>query len=275
MQPMQLMQYEITLPADYDMGIIRHRVATRGSGTDEFPGLGIKAYLVRERGRDGSPVNQYAPFYLWSGLVGHEPVPLRPGLRRHPHRLRAPLPCGPGTASRCATAPSTHRYRSPPPAPWRASTRAVRSRSSPAGSLDETAARSRQPGVNCTVVGVDPSTWLMVRLTLWAEGAPDEGRRVSGSASCTCRSRTVGTCPGLGQRRGLTRAELNSKVSELKEELFSLRFQSATGQLESHGRLREVRKDIARIYTVIQERTLGIVDDPDAAEDTSAEKVEA
>jgi large subunit ribosomal protein L29 len=75
--------------------------------------------------------------------------------------------------------------------------------------------------------------------------------------------------------RGLNRAELNTKVSELKEELFSLRFQSATGQLESHGRLRAVRKDIARIYTVIQERTLGIVDDPDAAEDTEAEKVEA
>ena len=63
--------------------------------------------------------------------------------------------------------------------------------------------------------------------------------------------------------RGLSRDELNSKVSELKEELFTLRFQSATGQLESHGRLREVRKDIARIYTVIQERNLGIVDEPD------------
>ena len=44
----------------------------------------------------------------------------------------------------------------------------------------------------------------------------------------------------------------NTKVTELKEELFSLRFQSATGQLESHGRLRAVRKDIARIYTVLQ-----------------------
>ncbi|MGJ6980150.1 50S ribosomal protein L29 [Aestuariimicrobium soli] len=64
--------------------------------------------------------------------------------------------------------------------------------------------------------------------------------------------------------RGLSREELNSKVRELKEELFGLRFQSATGQLESHGRLREVRKDIARIYTVLQERNLGIVADPDA-----------
>ena len=75
--------------------------------------------------------------------------------------------------------------------------------------------------------------------------------------------------------RGLSRDELNTKVRELKEELFTLRFQSATGQLESHGRLRAVRKDIARIYTVLQERTLGIVDDPETAENTEAEKVEA
>ena len=74
--------------------------------------------------------------------------------------------------------------------------------------------------------------------------------------------------------RALSRAELNTKVTELKEELFTLRFQAATGQLESHGRLRAVRKDIARIYTVIQERALGIVDDPDAAE-AAAEEVKA
>ncbi|GAA2097646.1 50S ribosomal protein L29 [Microlunatus panaciterrae] len=69
-----------------------------------------------------------------------------------------------------------------------------------------------------------------------------------------------------GELRGLSRVELNTKVTELKEELFTLRFQAATGQLESHGRLREVRKDIARIYTVLQERNLGIVEDPDADE---------
>ena len=63
--------------------------------------------------------------------------------------------------------------------------------------------------------------------------------------------------------RALSRTELNAKVTELKEELFSLRFAAATGQLESHGRLREARKDIARIYTVLQERNLGIVPDPD------------
>jgi large subunit ribosomal protein L29 len=66
--------------------------------------------------------------------------------------------------------------------------------------------------------------------------------------------------------RGMSRNDLNSRVVELKEELFTLRFSSATGQLESHGRLRAVRKDIARIYTVLTERDLGIVEDPDTEE---------
>lgn len=76
--------------------------------------------------------------------------------------------------------------------------------------------------------------------------------------------------------RTMSREALNGKVVELKKELFNLRFQHATGQLESHGRLREVRKDIARIYTVLQERNLGIVEDPDraAADTTDVEKDE-
>jgi large subunit ribosomal protein L29 len=53
--------------------------------------------------------------------------------------------------------------------------------------------------------------------------------------------------------------ELVTKLKEAKEELFNLRFQAATGQLESHGRLRAVKREIARIYTVMRERELGIV----------------
>jgi len=56
--------------------------------------------------------------------------------------------------------------------------------------------------------------------------------------------------------RDLTQDELNSKITELKEELFNLRFQLATGQLENFMRLREVRKTIARTHTVIREREL-------------------
>jgi large subunit ribosomal protein L29 len=63
------------------------------------------------------------------------------------------------------------------------------------------------------------------------------------------------------QLRSSSPEELTSKLAEAKEELFNLRFQSATGQLESHGRLRAVRKEIARIYTVLRERELGIIID--------------
>jgi large subunit ribosomal protein L29 len=58
--------------------------------------------------------------------------------------------------------------------------------------------------------------------------------------------------------RAMSTEDLQGKLKELKEELFNLRFQAATGQLESHGRLTAVRKEIARIYTVIRERELGI-----------------
>ena len=56
----------------------------------------------------------------------------------------------------------------------------------------------------------------------------------------------------------LNNVDLEGKLREAKEELFNLRFQAATGQLESHGRLNAVKKDIARIYTVVRERELGI-----------------
>jgi Domain of unknown function (DUF4865) len=64
------MQYRIALPADYDMGVIRDRVARTGSRLDDYPGLGLKAYLLRERGVHGSTVNEYAPFYLWTQPSG-------------------------------------------------------------------------------------------------------------------------------------------------------------------------------------------------------------
>jgi large subunit ribosomal protein L29 len=63
----------------------------------------------------------------------------------------------------------------------------------------------------------------------------------------------------------LSNVDLETKLREAKEELFNLRFQSATGQLESHGRLRAVKRDIARIYTVVRERELGIRETPGGA----------
>jgi large subunit ribosomal protein L29 len=72
----------------------------------------------------------------------------------------------------------------------------------------------------------------------------------------------------------LNNVDLETKLREAKEELFNLRFQAATGQLESHGRLRSVKKDIARIYTVVRERELGIRSNP-AAETQKKESADA
>jgi large subunit ribosomal protein L29 len=69
--------------------------------------------------------------------------------------------------------------------------------------------------------------------------------------------------------RSATEDELDSRLADAKLELFNLRFQAATGQLESHGRLRAVRKEIARIYTVKRERELGIVTLADEVEEDS------
>ncbi len=65
---------------------------------------------------------------------------------------------------------------------------------------------------------------------------------------------------------GLDDEQLVAELKKAKEELFNLRFQSATGQLESHGRLKAVRRDIARIYTILRERELGIRTAPSVSE---------
>ncbi len=66
--------------------------------------------------------------------------------------------------------------------------------------------------------------------------------------------------------RQLSDAELADKVREFKEELFNLRFQMATGQLDNNRRLRVVRNEIARIYTVLRERELGLATGPNTGD---------
>jgi len=61
-------QYTVTLPADYDMEVIRNRVKEKGNGYDTFPGLGCKVFMIREKGRYGAESNQYAPVYLWPAV---------------------------------------------------------------------------------------------------------------------------------------------------------------------------------------------------------------
>ena len=61
---------------------------------------------------------------------------------------------------------------------------------------------------------------------------------------------------------GMDNERLASELKKAKQELFNLRFSSATGQLEDHGRLKTVRRDIARIYTILRERELHIRSEP-------------
>jgi len=58
--------------------------------------------------------------------------------------------------------------------------------------------------------------------------------------------------------RQMSEKELNKQLEDLKAELFNLRFQSATGQLDNPLRIKTVRKDIARVKTIVRERELGI-----------------
>ena len=71
------------------------------------------------------------------------------------------------------------------------------------------------------------------------------------------------TAPEL---RELSTDELATRLRESKEELFNLRFQVATGQLDNNKRLQTVRHDIARIYTVMRERELGLTTAPTSGE---------
>jgi large subunit ribosomal protein L29 len=62
----------------------------------------------------------------------------------------------------------------------------------------------------------------------------------------------------VSELRDMTDAELNKKLSDSKDELFKLRFQMATGQLDNPTKLQEVRRKIARVKTIMRERELGI-----------------
>ncbi|MFD4536937.1 DUF4865 family protein [Kitasatospora sp. NPDC058397] len=183
---MHAMQYEITLPADYDLGIIRKRVADKGHLLDAHPGLGLKAYLVRERGRDGSPVNQYAPFYLWRTAEGMNSFLWGPGFRGlsadfgRPavrHWLGAGLahgavPDAPATSTSTSTSTATTTATS-----ITATRHIVRLPESddPAEAVERALAESpAHPALHTAAVAVDPSRWELVRFALWYGPAPDD-----------------------------------------------------------------------------------------------------
>jgi uncharacterized protein DUF4865 len=180
---MHAMQYEITLPADYNMEIIRRRVETRGALLDDYPGLGLKAYAIRCRGVAGSPVNQYAPFYLWNRVHSMSSFLLGEGFAglcasfgrpRVPHWVGLSFTPGPafGELPRAATKLAV----------------SLAPDDDVADVLDRnlrTNLTSTDPGLHATVLVLDPARWEVVRFSLWhdrahgSEGIAYEVLRVS------------------------------------------------------------------------------------------------
>lgn len=167
---MHAMQYAITLPADYDMSIIRKRVADKGHLLDQLPGLGLKAYLVRERSAD-CPLNQYAPFYLWTETAamstflweggGFQGIVADFGRPSVHHWVGAGFTRG---SAREEPTQATIT-RTPLPADV-----------NPQTALADARARLPQSAQNDAVhsaaLAVDPSRWELVRFTLWTNHEP-------------------------------------------------------------------------------------------------------
>ncbi|MFD6295767.1 DUF4865 family protein [Streptomyces sp. NPDC060235] len=167
---MHAMQYEITLPADYDMTVVRDRVARVGHLLDAWDGLGCKAYLMRERGVDGSPVNQYAPFYLWNTTEGMNSFLWGGAFQGLVNDFGRPVvQHWTGLAHEEGDAAGSSPVA------------AVRGRRPVAEGTDlsevmaeavrETARLASLDGVVSATAAVDPRHWEIVHFSLWADGA--------------------------------------------------------------------------------------------------------
>lgn len=165
---MHAMQYPIRLPADYDMGIIRDRVATRAPLLDALPGLYLKAYAVQERGTAEAVENQYAPFYLWSSADAMAAFIGGPGFRGVCESFGRPvihhgvgIVVEHGAAIRDFPHWATHRVE----------------RLSESGPIEGAIARARvsaqelvrEPTLHTYAASLDPSRWTITHFTLWSE----------------------------------------------------------------------------------------------------------
>ncbi|WP_242910682.1 DUF4865 family protein [Actinomadura terrae] len=174
-------QYEITLPADYDMRIIRKRVAKGGHVLDDRAGLGLKAYVIRERGAGGSPVNQYAPFYLWNdtGAMAHFLVGgggfqnILRDFGRPVARHWTGIACHSGPARAARPRAASRRLTSMPPdadvdGTGLGLTELI------AGEVEQLRRLSGQDGVHTAALAVDPHHWQLVRFVVWAESSASD-----------------------------------------------------------------------------------------------------
>lgn len=163
---MHLMQYEVALPADYDMGIIRHRVATRGHLLDDAPGLGIKAYCIRERGAAGSNVNEYAPFYVWARPDAMTSFLFGPGFRGLCDSFGRPrvknwVGIGFHPGATIGRAPIAASRQVTPISPDEILAETVER------ALATSTALQGEPGLHSTTLAINPDRWELVRFSLW------------------------------------------------------------------------------------------------------------
>lgn len=171
-------QYEVTLPADYDMQVIRQRVATYGHVLDDRAGLALKAYAIRERGVNGSPVNQYAPFYLWNdpaatanflvGGGGFENIIRDFGRPTVQHWTGIATVAGP---ARAATPGAASRRRTQVPVD--ADPSGVGVSTLVRSEVEHLHALGQREGVHTAALAVDPHHWQLVRFLLWETAVPE------------------------------------------------------------------------------------------------------
>jgi hypothetical protein len=166
------MNYRTTLPADYDMEIIRNRVAAKGRLMDDFPGLGQKAYLIRERGVDGSPVNQYSSFYLWNTSEGMNSFLWGPGFQGVIDDFGRPVVehwtgLGFVRGPEAAGTPRAAARRSQTPTAGEEPASVI------AAALDALARTATRPGLHSAALLIDPRHWELVHFSLWQDTAPE------------------------------------------------------------------------------------------------------
>ncbi|MEU4605310.1 DUF4865 family protein [Kribbella sp. NPDC023972] len=165
------MQYEITLPTDYDMGTIRRRVETTGHRLDDFDGLGVKAYLIQDRA-NGAMINQYAPFYLWNDSAGMGRFLWGGGFFTAICASFGRPPVRHWTGVEALAGPDVDQ-------PALSATRQTQTLPSdvdpadPVGEALETLrVNAARAGVHSAALAVDPTRWELVQFTLWSSPEP-------------------------------------------------------------------------------------------------------
>ena len=168
---MHAMQYELTLPADYDTGIIRSRVARVGQLLDDWDGLGFKTFLLRERGVHGSPVNQYAPFYLWNTVEGMNRFLWGGAFQRLVNDFGRPevaqwtgLAYEEGGAAGSPAAVAVRRRQR--------LTEGVELAGVVEDAVGETRRLAGEDGAVLAAAAVDPHSWEIVHFSLWEDETP-------------------------------------------------------------------------------------------------------